>query len=322
MGWKQITIEEREVIMIRLEKGTPVARIAREINRHRSTIYRELYRNRDSWRYRAYAAHQNALRRRRRARRPAHMSRPRLYDYVDQNLQIYWSPEQIAQRIRIDFPNDLSMRVCHETIYRFILRQARGYIRFLRQGDRRNRYAWRGKKRFKRIRNTKSIEQRPVEAEQRNRCGDWEADSVRGSSSVSLATQVDRATRYLIAARLSDRKAATYNGAVIRAFRAQGLPVYTMTVDNGMEFAEFPQLEKALKAKVYFAHAYHAWERGTNENTNGLLRQFFPKGIDFSGVNPRRIQQVVDLLNNRPRKCLGYRTPAEAIEAMLVAFRD
>jgi IS30 family transposase len=128
---------------------------------------------------------------------------------------------------------------------------------------------------------------------------------------------VDRATRYLIAARLSDRKAATYNSAIISAFRAEGLPVHTMTVDNGMEFAEFPRLEKALKTVVYFAHAYHAWERGTNENTNGLLRQFFPKGTDFSGVNPRGIQQVVDLLNNRPRKCLGYRTPVEAIEAML-----
>ncbi len=317
MGWKQITIEEREVIMIRLEKGVGVSQIAVELNRHRSTIYRELYRNRDSWRYRSYAAHQSALRRRRKARRAAQLSRPRLYDYVDQKLRLYWSPEQIAHRIRIDFPNDSSMRVCHETIYRFILRQAQGYIRLLRQANRRNRYAWRGKKRFKRIRNTKSIEQRPVEVEPRIRCGDWEADSVRGSSAVGLATQVERSTRYLIAARLSDRKAATYNRAVISAFRSEGLPVYTMTVDNGMEFSEFPRLEKALNAEVYFAHAYHAWERGTNENTNGLLRQFFPKGTDFSGVNPRRIQQVVDLLNNRPRKCLGYRTPAEAVRIML-----
>jgi IS30 family transposase len=119
------------------------------------------------------------LRQRRKARRTSHMRRPRLYEYVDQKLRLYWSPEQIAHRIRIDFPDDLSMRLCHETLYRFILREARGYIRFLRQGNRRNRYAWRGKKRFKRIRNTKSIEQRPVEVEQRSRCGDWEADRSR-----------------------------------------------------------------------------------------------------------------------------------------------
>lgn len=121
---------------------------------------------------------------------------------------------------------------------------------------------------------------------------------------------------------LADRKAKTYNRAIIESFRRSGLPVETMTVDNGMEFSMFSELEEALETAVYFARPYHAWERGTNENTNGLLRQFFPKGTDFSGVNPREVEQAVGLLNNRPRKCLGYRTPAETMRSQLVAFRN
>jgi len=319
MGWEQITIEEREVVMIRVGSGCSIEKIAKELGRHRTTIWREIKRNDYGRGYRAHVSHNRALKNRRTARRPKRLSYLPLRNYVEQKLKLYWSPEQIAHRIQLDFPDNPLMRICHETIYRFILKEDRSYVRYLRQGNRRNRYAWRGKKRFKRIRGGKHIMDRPEEVELRTRPGHWEGDSVRGpaSSAAGLATQVDRASRYLVAAWLSDRKAKTYNDAIIESFGRSGLPVETMTVDNGMEFSMFPELEKALEADVYFARPYHAWERGTNENTNGLLRQFFPKGTDFSGVNPRWVQQVVDLLNNRPRKCLGYRTPAETMCSML-----
>ena len=324
MGWKQISIEEREVVMIRVASGCPVGQIAEELGRHRTTIWREIRRNDYRRGYWATASHKRAVNNRRKARRPSRLSYLPLREYVEKNLKLYWSPEQIAHRIELDYPADLRMRICHETIYRFILKEERSYIRYLRQAHRRNRYAWRGKKRYKRIRGGKHIVNRPSVAELRIFPGHWEGDSVRGpkDSAAGLATQVDRASRYLVAASLSDRKAKTYNEAVIEAFKHSALPVETMTVDNGMEFSMFSELEEALDTEVYFARPYHSWERGTNENTNGLVRQFFPKGTDFSGVNPREVEQAAGLLNNRPRKCLGYRTPAEVMKALLVAIRD
>ncbi len=324
MGWEQISIEEREIIMIRVVSGCSVEQIANELGRHRTTIWREIRRNDYRRGYWAVASHKRAVENRRKARRSKRLSYLPLRNYVEEKLKLYWSPEQIAHRIKHDYPTDLRMRICHETIYCFILKEDRSYVRYLRQGRRRNRYAWRGKKRFKRIRGKKHIKDRPKEVESRTRLGDWEGDSVRGPAgcAAGLATQVDRTSRYLVAAWLSDRKARTYNDATIDSFNQVRLPVKTMTVDNGMEFSMFTELEEALETEVYFARPYHSWERGTNENTNGLLRQFFPKGTDFSGVNPRRLQQVVDLLNNRPRKCLGYRTPAETMHSLLVAIRD
>jgi len=319
MGWKQISIGEREVVMIRVASRCSVRQIAEELGRHRTTIWREIRRNDYRRGYWATASHKRAVENRCKARRAKRLSYRPLRNYVEGKLKLYWSPQQIAHRIELDYPTDLRMRISHETIYRFILKENRSYVRYLRQGRRRNRYAWRGKKRFKRIRGGKHIQDRPAEVESRARPGHWEGDSVRGPAgrAAGLATQVDRASRYLVAVRLSDRKAKTYNDAVIEAFQGKGFPVETMTVDNGMEFSMFSELEEALETEVYFARPYHAWERGTNENTNGLLRQFFPKGTDFSGVNPRWVQQVVDLLNHRPRKCLGYRTPVETMQRML-----
>ena len=324
MGWKQISIEEREVVMIRVASGCPIGQIANELGRHRTTIYREIRRNDYRRGYWAVASHKRAIENRRKARRPSRLSYLPLHEYIEEKLKLYWSPQQISHRLKLDYPTDLRMRICHETIYRFILKKDRSYIRYLRQAHRRNRYAWRGKKRYKRIRGGKHIADRPSVAELRIFPGHWEGDSVRGprDSAAGLATQVDRASRYLVATHLVDRKARTYNNAVITAFRHSNVPIETMTVDNGMEFSMFSELEEALEMDVYFARPYHAWERGSNENTNGLLRQFFPKGTDFSGVNPREVEQAVGLLNNRSRECLGYRTPVEVMDALLVAIKD
>jgi IS30 family transposase len=157
------------------------------------------------------------------------------------------------------------------------------------------------------------IDQRPQIVDQRKRIGDWESDTVEGRKGKGLlATHVERKSRYTVAVKVADKSAPTVTRATVK--RMKRLPKAkrkTMTMDNGKEFAGFAHLESQLGIRTYFAHPYHSWERGTNENTNGLLRQFFPKGTDFTQVTDSEVDRVERLLNNRPRKCLGYRTPAE-----------
>ncbi len=157
------------------------------------------------------------------------------------------------------------------------------------------------------------IDERPEYVDRRNTFGHWESDSVVGKNHKSyIATHVERKSRYLVAVKLESKSAADYNKASLSKLRQLPIEmIKTMTVDNGKEFAGFKTLEKELKTRVYFAHPYSSWERGTNENTNGLIRQYFPKGTDFNLISQKEIDKVVDKLNNRPRKCLGYRTPAE-----------
>ena len=317
MGYRHLSIQEREVIMIELEKGASIRSIARRLGRDPSCISREIRKNDRGRGYRAHLAHERAVERRRKARRVRKTEYEPLRQYIDEKLRQYWSPEQIAGRIRREH-TDKRMWVCHETIYRFIMQAAQegvSYEKYLRQGHRRHTYGWRGKKRFKRIRDYRKIGERPASVEDRQEFGHWESDTLRGPrwQQAGIATHVERKTRFLVAVKLEDRKAETYNRRTIEAFaRHPELPTLTFTVDNGMEFSRFKELEKALTTEVYFATPYHAWERGTNENTNGLLRQFFPKGYDLSKVDQTEIQDRADLVNNRPRKSLDYRTPVEA----------
>lgn len=328
MGKGQITINEREIIMIRSNEGWGPVRIGRALGRDKGVISRELARNSGQGGYSAHQAEGFAAMRRALPRKRTKMSDARIRAYTESGLRNYWSPEQVAGRMEKDHPRDKTMRLSHETVYAFIAQQKRAGVDFtpyLRQRHARNGYGWRGNHRFKRLRETRSIELRPARVEKRKQAGHYESDTVRGSgnSPAGIATHVERMTRYLVAALLDTRKAATYNEATQAAFAAQpGLPRRSFTVDNGMEFAEHKALEAKLGALIYFAHAYHAWERGTNENTNGLLRQFFPKGRDLGTVTEAELQRVVNLLNNRPRKCLGYRTPAEAMHEEIVAFRN
>ena len=319
LGYTHISISEREIIMVGQHLRQGVREVARRLGRAPSTISREIARNDRGRGYRAHLAQQRAEERGHVARRPRKTAYGPLRLYIDEKLKTWWAPEQISGRLEYE-KAPLRMQVCHETIYRYVLESARtgtDYSDCLRQGHLRHSYGWRGKHRFKRIHvDGKTIEQRPAEVEARSRIGDWEGDSVRGPQRTpgGIATCVDRRTRYLVAAKLENRSAEEYNRALVAAFRQQPhLPVRTMTVDNGMEFSQFPELERKLKTQVYFAHPYRSWERGTNENTNGLLRQIFEKGRDLTGVHPGEIARAATLLNNRPRKCLGYRTPAEAM---------
>jgi IS30 family transposase len=157
------------------------------------------------------------------------------------------------------------------------------------------------------------IDRRPKIVDRRSRIGDWESDTLEGGKGKGLlATHVERKSRYTVAVKVADKSALTVTRATVKAMRR--IPAgkrKTMTMDNGKEFAGFAQVEQQLGVRTYFAHPYHSWERGTNENTNGLLRQFFPKGTDFTQIADSEVDRVERLLNNRPRKCLGYRTPAE-----------
>jgi IS30 family transposase len=324
LEYGQLIISERHIIMIRLKDGRGIRRIALELGRSQSSLRREVARN--AWPYDAEAAQQRAaaLKRTRRRRK---LDPGPLQAEVDRRLRRFDSPEQIAGRLRIDFA-DGAFQVSHETIYQFIAQAATegvDYRPFLRLGIRKRRYGYRGKSKYQRIRNGRPIEQRPAAAADRQEFGHFESDTVKGqaSSPVGIATHLERKTRFLIAALLPDRSAATYNRKTRRAFaRHLRMEVKTLTVDNGMEFSRHRQLERALGAAVYFAHPYRAWERGANENANGLLRQFFPKRTDLSRTTPRQLQEAVDNLNNRPRKCLGYRTPAEVMQEEICALRS
>ena len=322
MEYRQLIISERHIIMIRLKDGQGFPGIAMELGRSQSCIRREVARN--AWPYDAEAAQKRAAGLKR-ARQRRKLDPGPLRDEVDRRLRRFDSPEQIAGRLRIDFVG-CAFRVSHETIYKFIEQAATegvDYTPFLRFGIRKRRYGYRGKSKYRRIRDGRSIEDRPSAVKTRLEFGHFESDTVKGkfTSPVGIATHLERKTRFLVAALLPDRSAATYNRKTRRAFaRHLRMQVKTLTVDNGMEFSQHRQMENALGAEVYFAHPYRAWERGANENANGLLRQFFPKRTDLSLVTPQQLQAAVDNLNCRPRKRLGYRTPAEALQEEISAL--
>jgi len=318
MSYHHLTMDERNVIYRMHFQGYSQAEIARCLGRHRCTIGRELKRNRGAQKaYNPGTAQTFAQ-----ARRRAHLRRPktgdpRLMAYVTERLQAHWSPEQIAGRLAVCPPEPLRDKpLSHTTIYRWIwadpqrTQQLRPLLRIARK-PRRKPY---GKpSRQGQILGKRSIEERPQEANERQRLGDWEGDTVVGKGRKGyLLTCVDRASRYLITRKVSTCAAVPVARQLQRSLRR--LPAdkrRTLTLDNGREFARPKELERKLRLRVYFAHPYHSWERGTNENTNGLLRQYLPKGTDLADVTPQQLAAHTRQLNHRPRKCLGYRSPFE-----------
>jgi transposase, IS30 family len=322
MSYVQLTLYERFATYQFNLAGFGVRDIARRLKRHHSTISRELRRNaarEPNARYDISLAHEQAMQRRQCARHHRRASNVALRLYVVQRLQAHWSAEAIAGRVQLDFPRDRSMRVSHETIYQWIYVDAKGGGTLHRclpsQHTRRRKQRRYGSLRWL-IPGRRSIKQRPAVVDQRRRFGDWEGDTVYGRNTQHcLLTSVERKSRYLIAGRISDRRATTVANCHIEQFSA--LPLSwrkTLTLDNGKEFSGFSQLERQTRISVFFADPYCAWQRGSNENSNGLLRRYFPKGTDFSTVSDEKLASVVDILNNRPRKCLNYRTPTEVVQ--------
>lgn len=318
MSYGHFTIEEREIIALRLAEGENPTQIAKELGRHHSSVSTEIRRNSIEGVYYPFKAQVLAERRRRESKSPWKMEDPRIVEYVKRGLKQHWSPEQIAGRMEEDFPGDEEMRISHETIYGWIRddKQRGGHWRtFLRQSGkkRRKRYGT-GENRGK-IKGRVDIDERPKEVDDKQRLGDWEGDTVEGAKgSGYLTTMVDRKSQYLVLGRSETKQAGAIRRTICRSFyRHEDLPCETVTLDNGKEFAEHEQLGKNLGGDVYFAKPYHSWERGLNENTNGLLRQYFPKGTDFSKITPYRLKKVEAEVNGRPRKTLGYRTPQEVM---------
>lgn len=312
-----LTLQERERISQMVHAQRNQAEIARRLGRHPATISRELRRNRSP--NGCWASAAQATANARRSDRPwiCKMERPEVARYVRERLRQRWSPDEIAGRSRDDFPCDPRRRVSRQTIYTWIHthRAAAYWRRYLRRLGRVRR---RGENRGQ-LPACVSIEGRPAVVDRRARYGDWEGDTVVGRGHRSGAvTLVDRKSGYLLLGKVQDRRAATVREAMTQLF--QPLPARlrkTLTLDNGKEFAEHEQLSAFTSLRVYFAKPYCAWQRGTNENTNGLLRQFFPKGSDMAHVPAKQFEKVQHLLNNRPRKRLGYRTPLEILSFRL-----
>jgi IS30 family transposase len=296
------------------------------LGRHRGTIARELRRFRAApiWPYfKLYLpdhAHRLARETRSRPRGFRWTGHPPLLAYVKQKLAEKWSPEQIAGRLPRDHPADARMRVSHMSLYRWIRadRQAGGdWWKHLRQSRKRRRRAYGSGPRRGRIPQRVGIEHRPARANQRREIGHWESDTMAARHG-RLATHVDRKSRYLLIARMNDGTAVEFNAASLRRFST--LPAHcrkTMTADNGSEFTRHPHLSRRLGFKTFFADPYSSWQRGTNENTNGLIRQYLPKRCDLREVSHQQVASIERALNNRPRKCLGYRTPAEVMRPVL-----
>ena len=337
MRWyTRLSAADREEISRAVATGASIRAIARQVGHAPSTISRELRRTGHSrlryrrCHYRALPAQRLAVRVGRRRRRPRTLVRHRrLRTYVVAGLARRWSPEQIAIRLAAEYPADATMRISHEAIYTYLYVLPRGQLRrellaALRQRHkrRRGRRAHRAHERRGQLPDMLSIEERPAEVADRTIPGHWEGDLLMGRRSASaLGTLVERTTRTTLLVPLKAKDATSVRRAFAREMRPLPRQMRrSLTYDRGKEMAEHRLFTETTGIQVYFAHPQSPWERGTNENTNGLLRQFFPKRTDFSKVSRREIKHVQTLMNGRPRKVLHWRTPSEAFYGLPVAL--
>lgn len=313
MGYHQLTSRERYLIVEHKSTGKSLRQIAEVLRRSASTISRELRRNADTsdGRYRVEKADSYARARRSRCRKGPNFE-PAVVEQVHVLVEARWSPEQISGWLR----KHVLLRIGVTTIYRWLARdKARGGRSWLqtRQLSKRYRKGYRVVDRRGRMGGKRPMSQRPRGAQERSEVGHYEGDTVMGKDGRHcLLTLVDRKTRQARILKLPARQAAEVNKALIREVRAGRLKIKSLTLDNGTEFHGFRELEEELGIEVYFAQPYHSWERGTNENTNGLIRQYLPKGMCFKEVTQRDCDRIERELNNRPRKVLGFSTPNEA----------
>ena len=313
MKYRQINAEERSALAALRSVGLSQAAIAGELGRHRSTVWRELKRNAapyDGW-YRAGRAEERAVARRKRSRRNSQFGRAELAR-VEELLKEEWSPEQVSGHLgRIG-----ELAISHETIYRHVWRdlKAGGTLHLHLRGARkqcRKRYGRNDSR--GRLAGKRRIGERPAAVERRERSGHWEIDTVMGESlgesSDCILTLVERKTGYVLIGKLKARTAAEANRAVLELMARHPGRITTITADNGTEFHWYAKVEAVSRVKFYFATPHHSWERGTNENTNGLIRQYLPKGQTMAGVTQSQCDRIADQLNSRPRKRHGYKTP-------------
>lgn len=314
-----LSLAEREVISRGMAAGQSMRAIAAALGRAPSTVSRELRRNEGRHGYRASQADQSAWDRARRPK-PCKLSLHRaLARQVADKLQRQWSPEQVAGWLKRTYPDDASRQVSHETIYRTLYIQSRGALKqellaHLRRtrGIRRSRHHTQKTPDHGRIKDTISISERPACAEDRAVPGHWEGDLLFGDRDSQIVTLVERQTRYVMLVKVDGKDTETVVNALIKNARRLPKELYrSLTWDRGKEMAAHRRFTLATDIQVYFCDPHHPWQRGTNENTNGLLRQYFPKGLSLAGVSQAKLDAVARQLNDRPRKTLGYETPTE-----------
>jgi IS30 family transposase len=314
MRYRQLSREERYIISHLRKQGCCPAEIARQTGRHRSTIMREFKRNSDRHSvYRPSKAQEMTNGRRSRSRRNSQFSAGD-YELVDCYIRKQWSPEQVAGRLK----REGKLSISHETIYKYIWTNKAngGWLWTHLRGSRKKRrkrygaYDSRGQLAEKR-----HISERPPEVEGRRAVGHWEADTVRGTKDKDcILTMVERKTGYVEIGKLPNRTKAQTKKRMVWMINKQPRDVKTITCDNGTEFHSYPAIEKKTDALFYFATPYHSWERGTNENTNGLIRQYLPKTKSMKGLNQWDCNRIANKLNTRPRKRLNFKTPQECYD--------
>jgi IS30 family transposase len=311
--YHQLTSEERYALATLRRQGYTLRAIARALDRAPSTISREIRRNRRrDGRYRAFTADQRARARRSRSRRNQRFH-PADWALVLTCLKQRWSPEQISGRLK----KDGSLRISHESIYRHIwLDKRRGGSRskLLRQAGKKRRKRYGAYDSRGRLAGKRHISERPAAVETRSEVGHWEIDTVLGKAKPCVVTLVERATGYLMIGKMRARTVAELNRATLALIGQAPIPVHTITADNGTEFHGYADLEAATQARFFFATPHHSWQRGTSENTNGLIRQYLPKRKSMARLSQERCDAIARSLNTRPRKRLDYRTPEEEYE--------
>jgi len=318
MSYSHFTRENKSELSILLSAGVKQIKIAKLLGKTPSAVCQEIKRNpaNNKIGYSSRLAKDNSKSRRIKAneRFKKIENSDWLRRYIVRNIKKYWSPEQISGRIKLKWPDNSERHIGKDSVYKYIYEHRKDLVKHLRcqKGKYRRRYGTRIREKQREKQKKKRIDKRPKEVEEKSRIGDWEGDTIVGSDKSHILTHVDRKSGYAMADKLTRGLAELTRIKTQERFNK--LPKnkkFTITYDNGVTFSEHELTEIKTGLLIYFANAYHSWERGCNENFNGLLRQFFPKKSSFAKIKQEQIEKAVKLINNRPRKRLGYKTPSE-----------
>lgn len=315
--YKHLSVEERFTFCQLRSQKMPMVKIAKVLGRSPATLYRELKRNLHHNGDHAYYTYTKANEKamgRRRSSKPRTKHTAQTWTTIEEKIRLNWSPQQVSNWLR----GEHGIRISTETIYQYIYKEWRvggNLIAHLRHRFRKRRKRYRSKDSRGVLRGKRMIGERPQEINNRESIGHWEIDTVLGKGSKHcIATLVERKTGYLIIGLLDARTVESLNGKVIELIGRHNMPFLSITADNGTEFHGYKDIEQATKTTFYFATPHHSWERGTNENTNGLIRQYLPKGTSMRKVTQDMCDLIAKEINERPRKRLGYHTPSERIQ--------
>lgn len=321
MKYHRLTQEERYQIYALKKEGLSQSAIARNIGKNKSTISRELKRNRGQKGYRPKQAHKLYVQREKSKLKHIRLGKKQI-EYIEEKIQLKWSPVQISWRMEIEGIK----RVSHESIYQYLQKDKENggsLYKHLRHKSKKYKKRYGSNDRRGQIANKCSIEDRPDIVDKKERIGDLEIDLVIGKDhKQALVTVVDRKSKFTIIKKIEHKKASTVKEALIEMILPIKQWTHTITSDNGKEFSAFEEVSKVLNTDYYFCHPYSSWERGLNENTNGLIRQYFPKGSSFKEITQSQVIDVQNSLNYRPRKSLGFKTPFEVFFGNIIGFEN